>query len=340
MAKKLDKQKVLASYKDILIEVGRNLAKRKGNLAARTALIMWPMILLVGVATILSPQDPTQTSSSSFFDNLSPDQTFLVVVGFLVLLALVYVYTTIMRLIFHIEKNIWVDSYFDKRNLTTRQSWRIAYKLIWPAAELWLNIAMRYYVLPIILWAIAFYADIFYIISIGGQGTFDDRGIPVWQDPIIIGLTVGFTLSAILAIYLYYVTLRLRFVWFILLDTYGTDKGAPSDIVHQQERLNKSAESIGLKRAIITDLSGGLVGAISTFVADMIILGAAEVSHVSGSKEGEAFTNMARTYTQELTQQAASLGTIAAMYILYREARKAAGDKDVTVNEALYKLAK
>ncbi len=337
---KLQKDVMLASYKEILIEVGRNLAKRKGQLALRSFLIIWPWLVVVGFMTFLNPHDP---STQNYFSSLSDQGATIFLIGLLAWLVFTGIYICFMRLMFEVEKHIWVDSYFDKKDLTGRESWRITWRLFGPIAELCGRIFWRFLLFPLIVWGIAMYWDVVYLVSVSGRGSassYLQSDIPIWHDPVLMGMVAGFIISAILAVYCYTVSLRLRFVWFIFLDNYGTEQSSTKAIIEEQDQLNKAAESIGLKRAIATGITSSLVSVIATFVSDMVLLGALEVSRASGSKSGQAVLKVVQTYSREVINQASSLGHSVAIYILYKESRKAAGQKEIVVNEHLYKLAK
>jgi Na+/melibiose symporter-like transporter len=124
-----------ATQESILGEIGKQLSERRGLLAQRTFLLIWPILMLVFVGPIVALLGE---------ENLQLWQ-ILTILGFIIF---AFCYQIVVGAIFAIEKRIWLDSYFDNRPLAPQQSWRIAFKLLRPAINLVFRTAFIYYLLP------------------------------------------------------------------------------------------------------------------------------------------------------------------------------------------------
>jgi len=98
------------SYREMLEEAGRQLLMRKKMLLERALLIIWPYCVFIIMFYFIG------------FNSFST-----------ALLVFSVVYSIMIRLLTNIEKRIWLDSYFDGKNLSQQQSWLIA-KKIYPQA--------------------------------------------------------------------------------------------------------------------------------------------------------------------------------------------------------------
>ena len=123
------------AYEGILQEIGKQIAQRKSLLLRRTILLVWPFLALIVVQVVMSTRE-------------AKDMSLWLVLSIMGFIFFTICYACVMGAIFAIEKRIWVDSYFDKKNLTPSESWRIARRLLLPATRLVLRTALRYYFLP------------------------------------------------------------------------------------------------------------------------------------------------------------------------------------------------
>ncbi len=323
---KVSKDQILASYKDIIAEIGKNIGERKRAIATRTFFIMWPyLLLIIGVIYVRYNFTP---DSSDFLDI----PYILPAIGGYIIFT--FVYMTIMASIFEIEKNIWVDSFFDKQKLSTRESWRIAYRLLPRVLSLWLGKMIRFYLPALVIWLAANY---FAFQNYGNSPySYNSPQTIQAQTLAIIVLAVS---SGLLAIYTFIVNLRLRFFWFIALDSYGTDHGSISTILEQQGRLSQAAELSGLKRAVTTDLAAGVVDIVTQSAVEVTARTAGWAVGRVNQMAGDMVEKVGEAYGSALASNITSLGQTVAKYILYREARIAAGETAIEVNKNLYDLA-
>lgn len=144
---------LLPNYGQLLEEMGRQLNKRKLLLAKRIFLVVWPYLLLVVAGYIFNHYYDIEAIMSA--------NSLLFFVSFGLYLLFAGIYSMIIRFILKIEKQIWVDSYFDNKNLEPKDSWRIATRLFWPGLKLRLSLLLHYFFIPILLSLLVFVGVIY-----------------------------------------------------------------------------------------------------------------------------------------------------------------------------------
>jgi hypothetical protein len=231
-----------------------------------------------------------------------------------------------MGIIFRIEKLIWIDSYFDRRNLTPEQSWKIARKLFVPNLKLFAAIFLRY-LLPVIL---SVFIGIFFIF-----GPFWNYLATDGSDGHTVLALLGIVLISLLPIvYLYVVSIKLRFVPFLFLDTYGSGISWRIFFI-QLQKLNSVATRESVTKTIVADFGSGTIRGLTS----SLIVGAQNILSQHASPGGRVAGEVVGAYTDSVAGNMAELGRNAAVYLLYRYARNELYHKEQEVNEALYRLA-
>lgn len=305
------------TYKQLLEEMGKQLSQRKSALLKRVLLITWPFILLiVAIYALEEIYD---------FKNFSDEQAFWAMSSFVVYLFLALVYSAIVKFIFEIEKRIWIDSYFDHKNLSLSQSWRIAKKLFWKAFVFRFKVYLQYYLIPIIT-TIALSVAVIYISTLLFPTTEGQINI------IIASFFVLILFFIMLWIYSYYLKIKLRYAWFIFLDKFGPTYSYKS-IIDEMDILNKISKSETFKKSLILNIGTDSINILALSTIGIISHGMSNFGNT-----GRMFGSILRIYGEEASRQAADLGNISAHYILYRFARKEAHGNEQEVNDYLYSL--
>ncbi len=305
------------TYKQMIEEMGKQLQLRKSLLFKRVLFITWPILLLIISGYGFQAVYDLETLPVE-------KQTWVIGVATVYIICSI-IYSMIVGFIFEIEKRIWIDSFFDQKNLDSTTSWRIAKKLFWPGFKFRLQILWRYYLIPMGLATLI----------VGGivVGVFKQATMSISQDNIIMVALVSFILLIIgLTIYSYYIKTKLRYAWFIFLDTFGVSYSFVN-FVAEMEKLNTISKSETFKKSLIAtvgtdsvrDLAGVAIGTLSF-----------AMSHLGGA--GKMLGQLASVYGNELSRQATDLGNITAQYLIYRFARKELVGSEQVVNEALYRL--
>ncbi|PIQ91522.1 MAG: hypothetical protein COV70_03285, partial [Parcubacteria group bacterium CG11_big_fil_rev_8_21_14_0_20_39_22] len=305
------------SYKEIFEEIGRQLKLRKSALFKRIFLITWPYILLIIVSYVLN--------LIYDFKSFSQDQTFTYLKILIPYLLVAAFYSSIVRFIFKIEKQIWIDSFFDKKNLEPSESWRIAKKLFWPAFAFRIKLWLRYYFIPIVVIIIAFGLLIQVFVP-----TFNSSNS---YEIILNSSLILFAVFVIgLVAYGYYLKTKLRYTYFIFLDKFGTASSYKS-MLEEMNKLNNVSKSETFKKSLILSIGANSLNSIAQLAIESISFGVSQFGNT-----GKMVGNIMRVYGEEASRQATDLGNIAAQYVLYRFARKEVYGTEQEVNENIYKM--
>ena len=300
------------TYKELLEQVGAQIKSRKNALLKRTLLITWPFIAMAVIGYLLN----------KFIDFRGlpyTSQLLLLWVGALIILSGV-VYSIIVTFIFDIEKRIWIDSYFDQKNLSLPQSWKIAKKLFWPAAVFRVKVIFYYYILPIVGLIATTVLVIF--------GLYD-----VIPNVEIVMLVAFLAVLIAIAVYSYYLKIKLRYLWFIFLDNYGRDY-SHTFLTAEMKKLNSISKTDTFKKSLIANLGTDSISGLSRMAIGTISKGMS----VFGGEAGKLLGGITEIYGKELARQATDFGNISAQYILYRFARKELYGEEQVVNDSIYLL--
>lgn len=302
-------------YGETIAEIGRHLGERKGLLLKRTILIAWPAILFATAATL----------GKELVDNgvlkLTEDSPYVLplMIGGGVWLLFAIVYYAVLNYIFTIEKRIWIDSFFDKRVMEPKASWRAARRLFFPALIVSMNVFVRY-ILPGILVLIGFiWAAVFF-------ATMDNAN----EATVIIIPLAGL---AIVMLYFYLLKVKLRFLPFIFLDRYGAADFTYGGLFREMKQLN-TIEKTALK-AFVYSVGQSSLNSLASTIAN-------QLEGVMGNfgPVGRVLGTLVGTTAKEAANQALSYGHIIATYMLYRYARSQAYPEAQLVNERVYELSK
>ena len=300
------------TYKELLEQVGTQIKARKNALLKRTLLITWPFMAIAVIGFLFNKFIDFRGLPYSY-------QILLMWVGVLIIFSGL-VYSIIFTFIFEIEKRIWIDSYFDQKNLSLSQSWKIAKKLFWPAAIFRLKIIFYYYLLPIVVLTVTTTLVIF--------GLYDV--IPNVDVVVIVALL---TVLIAIAVYSYYLKIKLRYLWFIFLDNYGRDY-SHTFLTSEMKKLNNISKTDTFKKSLLANLGTDSLSGLSRMAIGTISKGMS----VFGGEAGKLVGGITGIYGKELARQAANFGNISAQYILYRFARKELYGEEQVVNDSIYLL--
>lgn len=310
------------TYKEIITQIGAQIKARKKLLLLRTLSIMWPVLLAIAagyIATNIYGEEYLKQIIFSF-------PNILYFFGYVILSA---IYMSIIGFIFEIEKRIWIDSFFDKREMLPEASWSLAKKLLWPAVVFRFNIFFKYYFAPIMIF-----------VAILASPLLVYKNIIDYMVPNIIYTYLGVLLVSLisLSIYTYYLRIKLRFSWFVFLDLYKGGKIELHSIYEKMDLLNVTAKSEGFKKALILTVGVDTIGAITNQLVVLMTEGLKAVSlGIPGlGNAGKMLGDMTQAYGQALVKQVTSYAEIVSIYILYRTAHQQTYGKEQEVNEFMY----
>ena len=310
------------TYKEIIKEIGAQIKARKKLLLLRTLTIMWPVLL-----ALLAGYGATQIYGKEYLQQIVFSFPNIIYIALYVVLAIIYM--SVVGFIFEIEKRIWIDSFFDKREISGTQSWALAKKLLWPAIVFRFNIFFKYYFTLLLLILIVIFSPLL------AYKNFD-----TFFTPNIIYTYGGVVLASIIAffIYNYYLRIKLRFSWFVFLDMYKGGTLPTHSIYERMDLLNVTAKSEGFKKALILTVGVETLGAITQQLVVIMTEGIKAVSMgIPGiGQAGKMLGDMTQVYGQALVKQVTSYAEIVSIYILYRTAHQQTFGTEQEVNEYMY----
>lgn len=303
------------TYKQLLEEIGRQLSQRKSALLKRVLLITWPFLLLVVTFFLLGKANGSEGSTY--------EQVGQWIFPLIVYVLAAVIYSSVVRFIFDIEKRIWIDSFFDQKNLALSDSWKLAKKIFWDALIFRLKIFVRYYFIPIAA-VILLEVIVIYISTIFFKTTEARANIIIVSSISFVVLLIG------LLVYSYYIRTKLRYAWFIFLDKFGPNY-SHSSVIEEMLNLNKISESEAFKKSLILSIGTDSINGLAQSVVGIISRSMSNLGDV-----GNVLGGVLSVYGNEASRQVTDFGNISANYILYRFARKETHGSEQDVNEYLY----
>lgn len=306
-------EELLPSYKELIQEIGKQINLRKDILFKRVLIMSAPAILTIIFAILeifLIPKSSGRYSMILF-------------ICFGVWLLIATVGYCVLSWIFGVEKKIWLISFFDKKNISSKKSWKIARKLSIPILKFSIKIFTKFYLAI----SVVFLATVIILISLGAQERFGKDAYMGFYAIIILVIII-----TMVAIYL--ISLKLRFVWFCFLNRYRGEKISFNELLAQAYKLNDIKKTESFQKALIADIGVSSAEAMTKAAINLI--------SISVSKFGRYIPiigGIFKAYGDESTKQISDLSRITAMYILYIHAYKVLYNQDISPNEYIYSLA-
>ena len=304
------------SYNDILGNIGTQLKERQGLIAKRVAFVSLPLIL-TAVPLIYFGELAKDVNISSELKGI----VFFVLLSLVLFVALPW--AVISGQIFKVEQIIWIDSFFDKVPLDSKASWKIAKKLFWPSV--WLNIIvfLRYYVPAIVL---SICSLVLYIVLIAEKVILFG-----WLTflALLIGILVAF------AIYVYFISIHLRYLMFVLVDSYKTKLFSYRTLFSEMCQLNHATKTSDFTKMLVTLL--GIEAAENATKVVLGILNGAVTSKMSNA--GKVAGQSASMYYNEVVAANKKYAQAISVYILYKTARQLVHGTTQNINHELYSIA-
>ncbi len=306
------------SWTEIFKEIGIQLKTRSGLLTRRVLWISSPALLFLLILRIIAGLPNFRSWLQGFDMSLQIDMVYT---GTLVLVVLV-ISTIIMTAISKIEQTVWLDSYFDGKNLTPQESWKIAKRLYIPWCKLQSKLFFRYYVWIVVTIIALFFSAIFFTSNFARSlpGNFIMIG---WSSLIIIG---GITLVILTR----YFKLKLSYAPFIFLDKYTGDTSPEfwKEFFIELETLNKASEGESFKKNVMLEIGADVAVSLTQFIAQ-------RMTAVLGPTAG-IFLLAGKEVAIRIIYYAKKTG----QYVLYRFAFKTIHGDTHYVNEYIYNLSK
>lgn len=303
----------------MLEEAGRQLAQRQSLFSKRLLFLFLPPSIIYGTLFFLAKNYINEHTRDT-----NPELFKIVIIVFPIVAIITILYVAVIYTVFGAEKRIWIDSYFDGKNLSGSQSWRIARRLFWSILTFNFSIWLRFYFIPMILIA-AFFVFAWWLLL---TSSFVNSNVYL---QIILLLSPFLSLFSF-PVYYYLIKTKLRFAPFLFLDTYGPTFSY-KEYFNTLKELNKASGSDSFKKALFLNLGTDVVNSVFEVTIDAMIS-----SLPKAGKIGEAVEQTGRAFAGESIQQVTDFGKMAGFYLLYKIARKQLYGEEQRINEYLYKL--
>ncbi len=323
------------SWDEIFQEIGKQLRTRSGLLAKRVFKISFPT--LVALFLILFFGKLTQF-------NVNPSEAFIqfqissILWGSIILVAIL-TFTIIYVAILKIEQAIWLDSYFDKVNLTPEESQRISKRLYGGWRSLQYRIFCKYYIWVILTIAAILYAWIYIIVISDFGRSLSPAFTQTLSSTLFIGGGIG------IVSWVRYLKIKLSYVPFIFLDRYDTQQASSSkfwnDFFDELNQLNVVSKEESFKKNVLIELGGDTAMTLVEFISRRIQTGfnlaGSALPSTTGAFVGTAGYTMTRAGT-EITHRVIMFAKLTGRCVLYRYAYKNIHGKKHHINKYVYDL--
>jgi hypothetical protein len=302
-------------------QIFARLNERKYLLLQRALLAVWPGLVTLAAAYAFwgNALANEESGGEIIWASIQARPHEGWIVGALLLASMVY--GALANAVLSIERIIWVDSYFDGKNLSPAESLRVARRLFPSAVRLWVWSFFRYWLAPLAFLALAPIGLLFAWYA----GSFVD----VFGVVVILGVFIVFL------VWSYLVTLRTRNLWFLFLDHHDGERADTATIPAELDRINRETKTKEFLKYV-----GSTVGvdSLAGLVKVIASLGA-QASGASRVLDRTVLGQGVKMYGQALAAQAQSFARVIAAYVFYRAAcqRLGLGQK---VNERVYALAR
>jgi predicted membrane protein len=320
---KMDSKKIeeiVPSYNQVVDEIVAQIKSRSKDILKRALVVVWPYLILF-VLVFAYVFSGLRESVENYPTLLA---TFLAF--FVLWLLFSIIYSSVIRILFELEKVIWIDSYFDKKNLKSKNSILVAKKLFWLAAGKKVQLFFQFYFIPITLYVLLMIWGL-YMMSSEQNLIGSSANIVFW---IIVFGGLGFNF-----VYFYYLDIKLRYFWFIFLDYYGSDKFSYRKIIKETKKLGKVNEDKIFKKTFFLLFGADALNQLSRSITNTI------VKQLGSFGTGANATGKAmKTYSDEVLYQITSLSKITAKYVFYLHARKKSGLAKYHINHNIYNIIK
>ncbi len=304
------------SWNEIFKEIGIQMNKRSGLLTKRVLLISAPVLVLFFIFRLII-NVPMTSSWLKALDMSYQLEIVYMVTAFIVILA---VLTMISTAISKVEQTIWLDSYFDGKNLTPQESWKIAKKLYFPWNNLQSKLFFRYYIWIILSIIAVFVFGIYvFVVSNFGRTLPENVTMIAWSSYIIIS-------GISLVVWTRYLKIKLSYAPFLFLDRYTGDAKSDfwKEFFIELDKLNEVSKGDSFKKNVMLELGADAAMSLVEYIAmKMAGMGVPNIALLAGKEVGYRIIFFAK---------------MTGRYVLYRFAYKTVHGDTHYVNEYVYGL--
>lgn len=234
-------KKEVPNYKEALDEIIKHLRNRQKLLWRRTLYIVGPFLSAIILIYILY-----RFAEKNILNIGSTTELILILIASLWLIYSFF-HLIATKLIFSLEKYIWIDSYYDNKKLSQKQSWRIAKKLLWSALSLKIYIFFKYHFWFFLIFFSSLFLSFYFPIA-----------LKIKYNPWIWVATFIIFLPIVMYMAFYYLKIKLRYIWFVFLDFYGQPEFSYKNLFQEMKQLNDINKGETFKKSLMTNLGADL----------------------------------------------------------------------------------
>lgn len=301
----------IIEYRQIIHELAGQFKVRKGDLTKRILILLAPFIIMLCLAFVLGPISNVVGEDNS-------------VVGLVAFLALFFAIISIPWIfifshIFKVERIIWIDSYFDRVNLTSKESWRLARSLFW--TSFWLDVItmLRYYLLPFLL-VVTIVSGYIYLAA-----------THLLSFDIFVFLLILLAGIMVLALYVFYMSIHLRYIRFVFIDLCGTTDYSSGRVFAENKKLRRVTKGADFDKVLASSIGIDATSQVASVTIGLLsksvhglggagVLGGALINTIGGES-----IEIAKDFAKQINY-----------YVFYRIARTQLYGSSNEVNIALY----
>lgn len=313
------------NFNETIGAISTQIKERKTAVLGRTLIVSLPGIIFVSLYFLFLR---LEIKDSTLFTKIW--------IYLYIAFPFVFAYTLIFAHLFSIEKHIWIDSFFDRQNLDTKKSMRIAKRLFIQTLIARLQLFCRYYLLPCVTTLVSL-SYVFYVTwrltPMSNVGTSIPPNFNINWTLFLVSGGLGLTTAILSWFYFYYLRIKLRFFWPLFLDHYGKGKFSFRLIVAEMIKFNMVHKNEAFKQLLAIHIGTDTAQAVVTSV------GAGFLGVIANkNKYVEAVAIAGTLIVSEMAHQFASLSKITANYMIYRYIRYFYYQNTQEVNENMYKV--
>lgn len=309
-----------ATFTETAKQIFARLNDRKYLLLQRALLAIWPALVTLAVAYLfwgnaLANEDG---GGEIIWASIQARHYEGWIVGALVVISMIY--GALANAVLSIERVIWVDSYFDGKNLAPKESLRIARRLFPSAVRVWIWSWFKYW-FPVLAFLVL-------------AGVAIAAAAFAGVDPLIL-VCAGVAAFAAFALWSFYVGVKLRNLWFLFLDHHDGSHVETRTLADELDRLNATMKTKEFAKYVLSVAGVDTLAGLTRLIASL----ATQVSGASKFLDRTVVGQGVKMYAQTVAAQAQAFARVIAAYVFYRAARAHLG-LGQAVNERVYALAK
>ncbi len=316
----MKQQKIGPTWTEIFQNIGVQLHKRSGMLAKRVLRSSALGLASIFIISLFVRLFDLGIFEKIFFNDSNFIGVPIILYGTISLIVIIIITIVLMTLV-KIEQFIWLNSYFDGKNLSAGESWKIAKKLYWDWSYFQFKLFYRYY-FWVILAALIFLSSWFYLFVFSSFAK-SSGFIAILSPLVFIGGFVG------LVLWQRYIKIKISFAPFLFIDKYNSEQIRSSHFwrifFKEMKNLNKINKVDSFKKNVLLEIGADTAVTFEQYIIAQIYKGFSMAAEVLPSAPGAvmgALRDTTAIATSEVAYRIIMFGKLAGRQVLYNFAFK------------------